>query len=455
MAHSARNTAAAASHPATGSVSPLGAGINLVNTIIGSGVLALPYALREAGFYFGILVLIAAALLSNLALNLLIYSGRRQSQYKYEDAASAALGRPGHYLLAFALTTNSIGSCISYLIIIGDLGAALVEFLCGATGASSWWASRQAVILISACILTLPLLFFRTLEPLVRPSAISVLCMPVIVLIVAIRAPAYTVPDHPAPTPVWGPSILPAIGVIAFAYACAQTSFQSYQTLAHKTLDAWTTATRFATTLAMVIYVAFAVISYRAFGLETQPNLLNNFASDDGLANVARGLLAFSLALTYPMQFYPIRDLFADALGISIDTSPAKVHGLSLVLFAGTVATAMAVKDLGFVFKLIGTAAASLLVFGLPGVIYLGLASPYRALWLGKREDGGAAIAIEGQPLLPQPATSNSQEDGDGSGDRARIPEPSTSIMSLVLVLLGAGVFVIGTWSAIREYVAE
>ncbi|KAJ1854253.1 hypothetical protein LPJ57_007411, partial [Coemansia sp. RSA 486] len=67
-----------------GNSSPLGAGFNLVNTIIGSGILALPYALKEAGFYFGIFTLLAVALLSNFALNTLIYSGRRVSRYKYE-----------------------------------------------------------------------------------------------------------------------------------------------------------------------------------------------------------------------------------------------------------------------------------------------------------------------------------------------------------------------------------
>ncbi|KAJ2488274.1 hypothetical protein IWW37_004954 [Coemansia sp. RSA 2050] len=424
-----------------GSSSPLGAGFNVVNTMIGSGILALPYALKEAGFYFGIFVLVLVAFLTAFSLNTLVFSGRRVGLYKYEAVSAAALGRSGYYLLSFALSVNSIGSCISYLIIVGDIVTSLVQTMFGL----NFFTTRQAVIVVAALGFTLPLLFFRTLEPLVRPSALSVLCLPVIVLIVAIRGPTYALPE-PAPTPVFGPSILPAFGVIAFAYSCSQTCFQNYQTLQNRTLTAWSKATFYATATAAVIYLAFSIVSYRSFGLGTQPNLLNNFDNDDVLANVARVLLAFTLTLTYPMQFYPVRDLLAECVGLPVETLTRSqkplFHGLTLLLFAGTLATALVVADLGFVFKLIGTAASSLLVFGLPGVIYLRLVSPY--LW-----SKHVATVNESMALL---LIDVGHSDSDGDDDS--ILEPCTSVISGILLLLGFGVFVIGTWTSIREFLS-
>ncbi|KAJ2029611.1 hypothetical protein IWW57_001627 [Coemansia sp. S610] len=425
-----------------GSSSPLGAGFNVVNTMIGSGILALPYALKEAGFYFGIFVLVLVAFLTVFSLNTLVFSGRRVGLYKYESVSAASLGRSGYYLLSFALSVNSIGSCISYLIIVGDIVTSLAQTVFG----FNFFTTRQAVIVVAAVGFTLPLLFFRTLEPLVRPSALSVLCLPVIVLIVAIRGPTYALPE-PVPTPVFGPSILPAFGVIAFAYSCTQTCFQNYQTLQDRTLAAWSKATSFATATAAVIYLAFSIISYKSFGLGTQPNLLNNFDNDDVLANVARVLLAFTLTLTYPMQFYPVRDLLAECLGLPVETLTRSqkplFHGLTLLLFAGTLATALVVADLGFVFKLIGTAASSLLVFGLPGVIYLRLVSPY--LWSKRPATVSESTAL----LLADVGHS------DSDGDEDSIPEPFTSVVSGILLLLGLGVFVIGTWTSIREFLSQ
>ncbi|KAJ2361707.1 hypothetical protein H4S02_006816 [Coemansia sp. RSA 2611] len=419
---------------ARGSLSPVGAGFNLVNAIIGSGILALPYALKEAGFYFGIFVLLLVSLLTYLSLNTLVFSGRRVGLYKYELVAEAALGSAGRHLLAFALAVNSIGSCISYLIIIGDTSTSVLQHVFGASALTS----RQTIITCASIAFTLPLLFFRNLEPLVRASVVSTLCLPFIVGIVAIRGPAYI--TEPAPTPVFGVSPLPAFGVIAFAYSCTQTCFQSYQTLEKKTLAGWRLAAGFATTLAVVIYLAFSIISYRSFGASTQPNLLNNFAADDGLANLARVLLAFSLTLTYPMQFYPIRDLLGEQLGWSLESSDrskrVKFYFLSLALFVSTLVVALVVNDLGFVFKLIGTAASSLLVFGLPGILYLRLASPFCATKLGD----------EGVPLLAP----------DGREEDARqIPEPQTTLVSIFLLALGAVVFIIGTWSSIDEFVSS
>ncbi|KAJ2827037.1 hypothetical protein GGI24_002751 [Coemansia furcata] len=410
--------------------------------MIGSGILALPYALKEAGFYFGIIVLVLVAFLTVFSLNTLVYSGRRVGLYKYETVSAAALGRSGYFLLSFALSVNSIGSCISYLIIVGDIVTSLAQTIFGI----NFFTTRQAVIVVAALGFTLPLLFFRTLEPLVKPSALSVFCLPVIVLIVAIRGPTYALPE-PAPTPVFGPSILPAFGVIAFAYSCTQTCFQNYQTLQNRTLAAWGKATSYATATSAVIYLAFSIISYKSFGLNTQPNLLNNFSNDDILANIARVLLAFTLTLTYPMQFYPVRDLLAEYLGLSVDTLTRSqkplFHGLTLLLFTGTLVTALVVADLGFVFKLIGTAASSLLVFGLPGIIYLRLVSPY--MW-SKRP----TLISESTALL---LASIGHSDSDGDSDS--ISEPSTSAISGLLLVLGFGVFVIGTWTSILEFISS
>ncbi|KAJ1664485.1 hypothetical protein IW140_003860 [Coemansia sp. RSA 1813] len=438
--------------PTRGGSSPLGAGTNLVNTIIGSGILALPYALREAGFYSGIITLLLAAVLIYLALNMLVLAGRRTGLYRFEAVSEAALGRPGYHILGFALAVNSIGSCISYLIIIGDTVTSIAQTAFGINA----FTSRVAVILLASVVFTLPLLFFRTLDPLVKPSAVSTLCFPIIVAIVAIRGPTYALPE-PAPTPFWGPSFLPAFGVIAFAYSCTQTCFQSYTTLQTKTMDAWRIATRFATTTAVLVYLAFSIVSYKSFGLLTDPNVLNNFSADDTLANVARALLAFSLTLTYPMQFYPIRDLLGYSfLGISPEANqPAqqrmRFHAFTVLLFASTVTVAVIVNDLGFVFKLIGTGASSLLIFVLPGIIYLSLISPYS--WLTKNSNDQIAFqnspAAEASPLLPPP----SADPTDPLNDARSIREPLLSVVAVLLLVIGCAVFVIGTWDSIADYV--
>ncbi|KAJ2403119.1 hypothetical protein GGI23_000198 [Coemansia sp. RSA 2559] len=432
-----------------GRSSPLGAGLNLVNTIIGSGILALPYALKEAGFYSGIAALLAVAALIHLALNMMVLAGRRTGLYKYEAVSEAALGRAGYHILGLGLAISSIGSCISYLIIIGDTATGIAQAVFGV----NILTSRGAVIALASMAFTLPLLFFRTLDRLVKPSAVSTLCLPAIVAIVAIRGPTYALPE-PAPTPVWGPSFLPAFGVIAFAYSCTQTCFQTYTTLSVKTMDEWRKATLFATGTAVLVYLAFSIVGYKSFGLLTDPNVLNNFSADDALANVARALLAFSITLTYPMQFYPIRDLLGSMLlGLSVDSheEPAqnrwRFHVLTVALFASTLGVALAVDDLGFVFKLIGTAASSLLVFVLPGIIYLALVSPYS--WRSKAAATDQHDLVAGveeySPLLSLAV--------DPLGDARSIREPLLSVVSVLLLVVGCAVFVVGTWDAVADYV--
>ncbi|OMH80960.1 hypothetical protein AX774_g5595 [Zancudomyces culisetae] len=52
--------------------------------------------------------------------------------YEFEKVTRKSLGAPGHYALSFALIFNGIGSCITYLIISGDIVTAIsTEFISG------------------------------------------------------------------------------------------------------------------------------------------------------------------------------------------------------------------------------------------------------------------------------------------------------------------------------------
>ena len=66
---------------------------NMANTIVGAGIIGLPYALREAGCWAGIAALVAMAALTDFSLRLLMRTAMRQRVTTYEALVEAALGR--------------------------------------------------------------------------------------------------------------------------------------------------------------------------------------------------------------------------------------------------------------------------------------------------------------------------------------------------------------------------
>ena len=55
----------------------LGCTANLVNAIVGSGIVGIPFAIREAGFVAGILLVVLCAILTEKSLRLLIATAKQ------------------------------------------------------------------------------------------------------------------------------------------------------------------------------------------------------------------------------------------------------------------------------------------------------------------------------------------------------------------------------------------
>lgn len=95
-------------------------GLNYINSILGSGIVGIPYALHKAGFGFGIFLLIALAIITDYSLSLLVKSAQLAGVTSYQDLVQVAFGRPGFYLLTLLQFIYPFIAMISYNVIIGD-----------------------------------------------------------------------------------------------------------------------------------------------------------------------------------------------------------------------------------------------------------------------------------------------------------------------------------------------
>ena len=129
-----------------GSASWLSSVINLVNTIVGAGVLAMPHALSNMGITLGILIILWSAVMSGFGL----YLQTRCARYLDRGAASFfALSQITYPNAAIifdgAIAIKCFGVAISYLIIIGDLMPGVVRGFAhrDALGAAEFLLDRQ------------------------------------------------------------------------------------------------------------------------------------------------------------------------------------------------------------------------------------------------------------------------------------------------------------------------
>jgi len=119
----------------TGQASWISSNINLVNTIIGAGTLAMPLAMSHMGIVLGILVITWSGLTAAFGL----YLQSRCARYLERGTASFfALSQITYpnaaVLFDAAIAIKCFGVGVSYLIIIGDLMPGVVLGFNGAAG---------------------------------------------------------------------------------------------------------------------------------------------------------------------------------------------------------------------------------------------------------------------------------------------------------------------------------
>eukprot|EP00056_Hartaetosiga_gracilis_P004389 m.74606 g.74606 ORF g.74606 m.74606 type:complete len:240 (+) comp11813_c0_seq2:110-829(+) len=154
---------------------------NLANTIIGAGVLALPFAFKNTGIVFGPLLLIGIYSLVVYSCYSLVQCAKLSKGYSYSDVAYQAFGNAGVRVSQVCLIVSTFGAGISYLVIFGDMLAPMIGDWMGGTNDDfcSVYADRR--LSIAACLVVVcPLCMLKHLNSLKYVSylvLVRVLCL--------------------------------------------------------------------------------------------------------------------------------------------------------------------------------------------------------------------------------------------------------------------------------------
>ncbi|KAM6934372.1 putative sodium-coupled neutral amino acid transporter 11 [Xenentodon cancila] len=357
--------------------SMIAASFNFINSIIGSGIIGLPYALNQAGLPFGLFLLVVVAFITDYSIILLIKGGELSGSDSYQSLVQSTFGFPGFVILSTLQFLYPFIAMISYNITTGDTLTKVFQRIPG-VGPDHILAERHSVILLSTFLFTLPLSLYRNIEKLGKVSFLSMVLTLTILIIVIVKA-ATLGPRIPPTENAWAFAkwnATQAVGVMSFAFICHHNSFLIYGSLKQPTLANWSWVTHTSVSSALVISAAFAVAGYTTFTGYTQGDIFENYCRNDNLATFGRFCFGFSIITTFPLECFVTREVISNVV-CSRDLS--KVEHAALTMLIVTVCTSLSlVYDcLGVVLELNGALSATPLIFIIPSACFLKL-SPGR-----------------------------------------------------------------------------
>ena len=366
-----------------------------LKTIVGTGIIALPYGFSKSGIVIGVLGLIFVAYLSTYSMKTLIDASHKvRKMQENDDEASGTIRRIalvtygksyGVAFCDFVLITAQVGSSIAFAEFITKSFSDVLHV------DSVWIACAMAPILIVVCILKST----ESLEYLGMFGNFIFLFSFIMVLIFGFGTTELHFQKMDIVSKSSG-DISTYLGLVIFALAAQSECMSIERFLPSELQKQYGRILDYAISIAAIIYIAIATLCYAFFGNFTHDVIFDNIecgenydlkcgALSHDAVSVIRGIVKIGMAcmitINYPFTLEGALHTVEEwCLGRSAKflyknspfvESRAIILRILIVLF--TLVIAVVVPDFSFLVGLCGTFSSGLLAFVLPPAFILAL----------------------------------------------------------------------------------
>lgn len=192
----------------------------------------------------------------------------------------------------------------AFNVIIGDTIPQVIEFVIPSLAEHAvlkLLVNRQFIICLTTVIISFPLSLHRDIVKLSKSSGFALISMCIIVASVVLRGVAVDPSLRGSSLDVFSimkPGVFQAIGVISFAFVCHHNTMFIYKSIEVPTLDRFNAVTHASTGMSLICCLLMSVTGYLVFTDKTEGNILNNFAKDDWVINIARFCFGANMSTT-------------------------------------------------------------------------------------------------------------------------------------------------------------
>lgn len=376
---------------------------NLCNTIVGSGMLGLPYAFSKTGWLLGTILSLLCAGFSCFALHCLALCAlEHPSPTSFYSVAADVVPR-FTFLIDIAVAVKCFGVATSYLIVMGDLMPQVMEQF----GGSSFSRQRELWVLVGFAMVA-PLSCLRSLDSLKFTSLLSIIFVMFLTVIIILYASDIDgldpCPGHDDIASACSGSVssvtvntdtLRTLSIFIFGFTCQQNIFSVVNELRDPTPTRINIVITTAVGVALCVYFTAAGCGYVTFGSEVDSDILVNYPKTY-LISLARLMVCLLVAFSYPLQAHPARrclmTLVANLVDVDSDDNArvslnsysvsaagdtiedhavvARYWIVTFVFLSLSLLIGLTITDLGVVLSLVGATGSSIVSYILPGLLY-------------------------------------------------------------------------------------
>eukprot|EP00210_Caulerpa_lentillifera_P000183 g178.t1 len=350
---------------------------NLVNGILGVGILGFPYAFKMCGIGLASIFVFLIMVVTLYSCEILLVSCQISGKKNYEDLAFFAYGSWGRSCIHFCVLMINLGAMVSYLNVLADV----LSSVSGTLIPPGLEPSRTEVLIGITVLAILPIaVFVQDTASLacVSVGSVSIIFIFTLMIILSAMQPL----ADTTPISYWNTKgAFVAFPVLAYGFTIHCVVFPVLNLLRQSTMPKMRTVVSRATWLCGLIYLSVGAGGYLTFGSRTHGDILRNLgAIDVGNPNSMRWIYERLLKISYgasivgtvPVVMLPSIALLVPSLDSWHSLSRLWKKRLISVLFIGASFTcAVLIPNVEFILGLNGGTSSILLAYIMPGLIYL------------------------------------------------------------------------------------
>ena len=313
---------------------------NLITTVVGAGLLSLPFSFSIGGIIPGAISLIFTTIVSLfsglLIVDSLPYLPSTIRVFNYEDIAKFAFGRIGRVFVLLTIIVLLWPSHMAYMIITRDQLDLVIRFALNQSNVSvtdstlGVYLTQHYIVQTIAYLPIIPICFLKSLRYLAYTSLFGFVCIIFVassfvyfsiyslvqnrhnisILPLCIENAATFTNTSSTCIPLWPKSIfefLHSFTIAALVFVC------HFNILPLKAELYKPTTSRVKFSIIVTIFTAFSlyfvtnVFTLLEFGSEIKADVMQNYDQGNILFVAGRIALFFSLLLSYPLLLFPCR----------------------------------------------------------------------------------------------------------------------------------------------------
>eukprot|EP01083_Nonionella_stella_P280522 954312_1 len=363
---------------------------NMLNALIGGGIVGIAYIYKASGLIGGCLLMLLFAILCTYTLSLMVKCAQISNVHDYEKLCQHCFGIHGYIIVCVSLLLVDYGVMLTYLIILGD-----ATFLIANIWGFDTMYDRNCILIAIAILAIFPTCLYRDISALEKLSAIKLGTVIFVVLVVIFQwfaLPTTAVDTHDISYFIDWHGMPYSLGIIGYAFVCHDSAFLYYNTLIKPTMLRWTQLSFSAVFAAMTLSGICGIFAYLTFGNHIASNMLNNYPIESNLVVLIRIIYIVIMAWSYPTSFFMLRHIMLSFIQkiwkqnsvntYTVHSSPWLLHvGLTSFLFFTNLALALFVRNLGSVMSIVGNLPSMNIAFVMPCLCYLKLHKHQLKFW--------------------------------------------------------------------------